>query len=189
MGKGSYKDHFGNAVGQMERTLRDKTIPKDKVRMELLPYAEQVKIQQQWVLDEKQRILDEREAERIKNEKPRFSGCPDRKGYLAAQEILKQKAAGTWIDPEKEAKRLARAEATKKKEYVPKDVTILSAFYGIKDIKVIDITDKILVNEKVTNVMVGEDPCPKKKKNVYVKAIVDGIETEVEFIEGKLIRF
>ena len=62
---------------------------------------------------------------------------------------------------------------------------VLSVLYGIKGVNVINVTDKVEVGGKVTNKIAGSDPVKGKKKQVYVTALVDGIETEKTFIEGK----
>jgi predicted secreted protein len=70
-----------------------------------------------------------------------------------------------------------------------KAVKILTALYGQTTIKTVDVTDKVTVGGKITNKIAGEDPCPKKKKSLYVTAEVDGEKVEKTFSEGQPVIF
>ena len=80
----------------------------------------------------------------------------------------------------------AKVEKPAKAPHVtPQTITILSALYGIKGVNTIDVTDKATIGAKITNKIIGSDPVKNKKKKVYVTAILDGVETETVFNEGK----
>ena len=100
--------------------------------------------------------------------------------WLKNKAIIEAKARGEW-------KRLSKSK--EKVEKVEKKVEIIQALYGLQDIKFIDITSKIVIGQKVNNALAGEDPCPNKKKNVIVRAVVDGVEGDYTFVEGKKIIF
>ena len=88
--------------------------------------------------------------------------------------------------PAKEKKKVAEKPA---KPTVEKSTTeILSALYGINDVKV-EAKDKVKVGRKITNKMIGSDPVPGEKKELIVKAIIDGKEVEKTFAEGEKLTF
>lgn len=198
---GRYKDHFEIATRNIERTLRnaknepevkdngfsfwkwklDQFVTFDKshnlgiMAYDKLSYKYKKEIQE----------FFERNASpstvvsflKAKDEDtPRQSGMLNREEYLKNKAIIDAKARGEYVKPGKEPKK-------------PKVVEIIQALYGLQDIKFIDITSKIKIGEKVNNELAGEDPCPKKKKNVIVRAKVDGIEGDFTFTEGKKIVF
>lgn len=177
MGK-SYKDAFGDAVKNFERELKKNNGPKE-VPMELLSIPEQIKRATEMQFQEDQRILKERMAKREWEEEIRYPMIIDQALWQKNREIIKQKENGTYVKPGREPKPVAPAKV----------VEILSVMYGIQEIAIIDITGKVKVGEKVTNEVAGSDPCPKKKKNVIVRAKVDGVEVERTFVEGKKIIF
>lgn len=119
-------------------------------------------------------FLEEKDIER------RFTRMPDRETWLKNKAIIEAKARGEWKRPSK---------SKEKVEKVEKKVEIIQALYGLQDIKFIDITSKIVIGQKVNNALAGEDPCPNKKKNVIVRAVVDGVEGDYTFVEGKKIIF
>lgn len=198
---GRYKDHFEIATRNIERTLKNaKNEPE--VKDDGFSYWK-------WTLDEyvtfnkdhhlglhtyqrlsyqyKKEIREffERKAslstvvtflKKKDEETPMHSGMLNREEYLKNKAIIEAKARGEWVKPGKEPKK-------------PKEVEIIQALYGLQDIKFIDITSKIKIGEKVNNDLAGEDPCPKKKKEVVVRAKVDGVEGDYKFIEGKKIVF
>lgn len=87
------------------------------------------------------------------------------------------------------AKPKAKKEKKEKVEAVTKDtIEILSALYGINSVKV-EVKDSIKVGRKITNKMIGQDPAPKEKKELYIKAVVNGTEIEKTFAEGEKIIF
>ena len=80
------------------------------------------------------------------------------------------------------------APKTKKAKVAEKTVKILSAVYGIEG-KSVEICDKVKVGRKITNKLAGEDPAPKEKKNLIVKAEVDGTAVSKTFTEGEKLIF
>jgi hypothetical protein len=78
------------------------------------------------------------------------------------------------------------AKSEKVKEAAGPAVEILSAMYGIEGNR-ISVTP--IVGKKMTNKIAGSDPAPKVKKDVIVKAKVDGTEVEKTFSEGEVISF
>lgn len=65
-------------------------------------------------------------------------------------------------------------------------VEILSALYGIEGSR-ISVTP--VVGKKMTNKVAGSDPAPKVKKDLVVKARVNGEEVEKTFSEGEVVSF
>lgn len=184
----AFKDFHGEAAARFEKTLKTEDAKeRNTVAIETLSLAEQEKI----ILErefEFQQLQRSRSAERRE--------ISDQRNYIsmAAQFATKTETSDEKrerIRLEREAARLERPTRTRtpRVEAIAKEVQILSATYGLADIRVIDITEKIVVGAKVTNEIAGEDPCPKKKKEVVVKALVDGVEVEVTFTEGKKIVF
>lgn len=201
----NYKDHFGNATREIERTLKNAQHHPEPVKdTEYSHWKWQL---EQAVIYDKSESLDlktygnlsikyEKEIRKfyeqkasfstvinflakIEEEVPRRTGILDRELWLKNKAIIEAKAAKTYEKPGREPK----------EPKTPKVVEISKAMYGLEDIKLIDVTSKIKVGEKFNNELAGEDPCPKKKKNVIVTATVDGIEGEYTFIEGKKIQF
>lgn len=86
------------------------------------------------------------------------------------------------------AEKTETAPKTKKAKAAEKTVKILSAVYGIEG-KSVEICDKVKVGRKITNKLAGEDPAPKEKKNLIVKAEVDGTAVSKTFTEGEKLIF
>jgi hypothetical protein len=89
----------------------------------------------------------------------------------------------------KKAKVAEKTEKTEKTApAAEKTVKILSAVYGIEG-KSVEICDKVKLGRKITNKLAGEDPAPKEKKNLIVKAEVDGTAVSKTFTEGEKLIF
>ena len=72
----------------------------------------------------------------------------------------------------------AKPEAVKKERKAKGPVVVItSAKYGTAE-KSIEVASKMIVGRKITNKLAGEDPCPKVKKTLAVKATVDGNPVE-----------
>ena len=99
----------------------------------------------------------------------------------AVAEVAAPKAKKEKVVKEKVAK-VAKEKPVK---VSPSVVEILKVLYGIKDVNVIDVTDKVVIGGKVNNRIAGSDPVKNKKKKVYVTALLDGVEQETIFNEGK----
>lgn len=123
-------------------------------------------------------------AKSIHEEKPRMTGILDRETYLKSAEIIKAKEEGLFRE---ERPRKEKKEKAPRKEY--KEILIVEAKYGVPSIKLVEVTDTVKIGEPFTNKMAGGDPCPKIKKTLFIKALLDGVETEVEFLEGRKIIF
>lgn len=177
----NFKDHFGNASAANERILKTQEA-KDRFSneqiIELLPLAEQEKYCIEKVARDKEIERKKREEERIERDAPRMTPLINREEWLKNKAIIEAKARGDYEKPGKE-----------KVEKHTKTIEIIQVLYGLQDIKLIDITAKVVVGQKVNNELVGEDPCPKKKKAVIVRAKVDGVEGDYTFTEGKKIVF
>lgn len=88
---------------------------------------------------------------------------------------------------EKEKKE--KAPKTPKEPKVKKAViSITSALYGTPE-KTIEVASKLIVGRKITNRLIGEDPAPKLRKTLTVKAVVDGTPVEKAFNEGDKLVF
>ena len=172
----SYKDHFGNASSAFEKTLKTKEATErfSNEDISVLPIPEQEKRAQAKLEEERERKRREKEKNDKYDSIPRY-GALEREAYLANKKIIEAKARKEYVEP--------------RKQKIEKVINILSATYGLNDVKVIDITDKVVAGKRVNNALVGEDPCPKQKKEVFVKATVDGVEIEKTFIEGQKIVF
>ena len=72
-----------------------------------------------------------------------------------------------------------------------KSIKILSAIYGIseKNIEIVSRLSEKSIGEKITNRLAGNDPAPRIKKSLTVKAIIDGKEIEKIFAEGQKLEF
>lgn len=182
---GTGKDYFGIALNAQDRINRSKeSSQRFKEYEEYLKLSPEERRKVDWKkAEEEEKAYREAEAEKKRlakeeAEKLRFAPLTEeqRLAGIEARRILKLKEEGKWNKPSKEPK-------------PEKIVEIIEALYGLKEEKVIDITDKIIVGKKVNNDLAGEDPVPNKKKNVYVKAIVDGVEVETIFLEKKKIIF
>lgn len=89
--------------------------------------------------------------------------------------IIKQNATDTVI--------LNKSED--EEEVIPaSSVNIESAFYGVHKGKHMDVKRKLEIGKKITNSMMGGDPCPGKRKVLIVVATVTKI-----FREGELLTF
>lgn len=90
---------------------------------------------------------------------------------------------------EKKVKAVETVEAPKK-EKKPKGpvVVIDSAVYGAGE-NTIEVASKLVIGRKITNKLVGEDPAPKTKKILVVKATIDGNPVEKTFNEGDKLTF
>jgi hypothetical protein len=53
----------------------------------------------------------------------------------------------------------------------------------------ITVTENVKLGKKVSNKMAGEDPAPKQKKVMVVKALVGETEVTKEFNEGEVVAF
>ena len=166
-----------NSFEKFQRLLRTPEGKKKEITACLLPLKQQSEIALKNIeeYESKEKMFDD-EKKRIED-KPKFTGISDRELYLKNKKIIEEKAKGLHKH-ERQPKLVSS-----------KIVNILSAQYGLTDIKTIDVTDKIILGEKFTNELAGEDPAPKRKKNIFIKAMVDGKETEATFIEGKRIIF
>lgn len=98
----------------------------------------------------------------------------------------KAKTATAEVKESKPKKVAAPKEAKKVDE---KTITILSALYGI-DKNRIEVKDAVKVGRKITNKMFGgKDPAPKVKKELYIKATINGAQVEKTFAEGEKVKF
>ena len=90
---------------------------------------------------------------------------------------------------ERKLKAVETVEAPKK-EKKPKGpvVVIDSAVYGAGE-NTIEVASKLVIGRKITNKLVGEDPAPKTKKILVVKATIDGNPVEKTFNEGDKLTF
>jgi uncharacterized membrane protein YkvA (DUF1232 family) len=198
----SGKDHFENAIRGFERDLRQNKV--EKIDKETEDFRNWMKDLREYITFDRSHSLTA--FNRISNEKvnkqklhefyksgtsfslvsawvkqtdedtPKMTGILDRELWLKNKAIIEAKEKGLYVKPGKEP-------------VSPKEVSIISAQYGLEEERLIDVTDKILVGQKFTNKLAGEDPCPNKKKQVIIKAIVDGVEGEYVFIENKKIIF
>lgn len=82
-----------------------------------------------------------------------------------------------------------KAPKTPKAPKAPQPVIVFtSATYGSSE-KNIEVADKLVLGRKITNKLVGEDPHPKMKKTLFVKATIDGTPVEKTFNEGDKLIF
>jgi len=102
--------------------------------------------------------------------------------------------AGNKIMKIKEMKPKAELDVTvteakpKTKSKVENIIQILEANYGITG-SMITVTENVKLGKKVSNKMAGEDPAPKQKKVMVVKALVGETEVTKEFNEGEVVAF
>jgi hypothetical protein len=78
---------------------------------------------------------------------------------------------------------LQDAKPTRKVE----SVQILKAYYGVPDIKMIEV-EKVEFGKKVSNRLAGEDPLPGKKKVLILDLMENDKKFTLEFKEGEVIR-
>lgn len=120
----------------------------------------------------------------------------EEKAYDKAYRLRKKEAMNMEVSDTPVPEEATTEEAKEKKVVVKKEkavvaketIEILSALYGINSVKV-EVKDSIKVGRKITNKMIGQDPAPKEKKELYIKAIVNGTEVEKTFSEGEKIIF
>lgn len=123
-----------------------------------------------------------------RNEKGQFVNLS--KVSVSAKETKTAKTKKVKAAETAEAKPEVKAEAKPKKEKKAKGpvVVITSAMYGSAE-KSIEVAAKMIVGRKITNKLAGEDPAPKVKKVLVVKATVDGSPVEKTFNEGDKLTF
>lgn len=80
------------------------------------------------------------------------------------------------------------AKAPKESKAKKAVISITSALYGTAE-KTIEVATKMVVGRKITNRLIGEDPAPKVRKTLTVKAVVDGTPVEKTFNEGDKLAF
>ena len=108
---------------------------------------------------------------------------------VASTETAEPPVATPAINDDAKAKEVAKAPKAEKAPKAPKQVVIFtSGIYGSNE-KNVQVVDKLVLGRKITNKLVGEDPHPKMKKTLIVKATIDGTEVERTFNEGDKLVF
>jgi predicted DNA-binding WGR domain protein len=168
----NFKDYFGNAAAANERVLKTTDAKQRAKSFENSSKEEQQELIRQY-LEEDRILAAKREADKkaLYNEDRISFYDPER--FKQQQAIFKLKEKG--IKPGKT-------------NHI-KVVEILEASYGLTDVQVINVTDKVIVGEKFNNETAGSDPCPRKKKEIIIIANVDGVRTEKTFKEKQKIVF
>lgn len=175
MGTRGGRDFHGQAAAGFERTLRN---TKGQKEVKVLTLVEQIKQAESEEEAKREALITKRKEERkAKEEEVRFTN------YREPNVIVPR----SQREPKEKKPREPRVVTPEFVE-VTKDVQLTQVLYGIKG-TTIDITDKVKPGQKVNNKVAGQDPASGKRKSVYVKAIVDGVEVEKIFAEGKYLEF
>ena len=172
----SGKDHFGIAIAGFEHALRGMgkgkeskpLTPKERMELELKAVKEKIVAEKEWEAKEKER-------KRELSERPRFGNMWRAQYEEQQKQFEHEKIHGK-----------PRARKEREEEVIDDSIQIIEAFYGANGNTVV-ITDRVRNGKKVNNRLAGQDPVPGVKKELFIKAIVDGVEVEKTFIEGSLI--
>lgn len=100
--------------------------------------------------------------------------------------VAKDPTTGRFVSVKNMKPMRTKEKKEKAMEAAGPAVEILSALYGIEGNR-ISVTP--IIGKKMTNKIAGSDPAPKVKKDVIIKATVDGAEVEKTFTEGEVISF
>ena len=176
----AFKDHFGIATSKMEKSLRtEEAISRfsNEIHIETLPIPEQNEV----LLVNEESFQTNQKRLNAKVNEVKF-GNLDRESYLANKYNIEHN-----IKPEKTSSP-SKSQRTPRISTPAPIIEILSATYGIPG-ETMNVTNKIIIGEKFTNITAGSDPCPRKKKQITILATIDGIEKEFVFIENKRIQF
>jgi hypothetical protein len=172
----SGKDHFGIAIAGFEHTLRGMgkgkevkpLTPKQRMELDLKAVKDKIAAEKEW---------EEKEKARKKElaEKPRFGNMWRAQYEEQQKQFEHEKIHGK-----------PRAHKEREEEVIDDSIQIIEALYGANG-NTINIADRVRNGKKVNNRLAGQDPVPGVKKELFIRATVDGVEVEKTFIEGSKI--